>query len=333
MYSLREHESWTSVPIGRIEDLRDAVFGAGLEVTQMSSASLSGNLAFANVGDIVYSSGLLHGTVALRGPLSQHCVTIGVGLRMGPGTRHWLEETVTGSVGIFHASDEHDAYYTPGSLYATATLSLERLEQFAADEEIVLDRRALGGTGIHGRALAPVCVGSLSYAFEAIHRRRTQDDGIQAGAGDSLLRSLVYHVGKEPAGGHRRNGGHIHAAIVRRARAYIQEHLAGPISLQEIANAAFTSRRTLFRAFADVLDDTPQTYVRRLRLHRIRHHLATDEERACTIALIANEWGMSELGRMSVWYRELFGERPSETLSRSSSMGHARRRSTNAARA
>jgi hypothetical protein len=42
--------------------------------------------------------------------------------------------------------------------------------------------------------------------------------------------------------------------------------------------------------------------------------LASDEERACTIALIANQWGMSELGRMSGWYRELFGERPSDTL-------------------
>ena len=38
----------------------------------------------------------------------------------------------TGSVGVFHGGDEHDAFYTPGSLYATATISLERLEQIAA---------------------------------------------------------------------------------------------------------------------------------------------------------------------------------------------------------
>jgi hypothetical protein len=31
-----------------------------------------------------------------------------------------------------------------------------------------------------------------------------------------------------------------------------------------VAAAAFTSRRTLFGAFADILDDTPHTYVRRL---------------------------------------------------------------------
>lgn len=64
-------ESWTNLPIRRIEDLRDAVLGAGLEVTQMSTALLSGDLAFAGDDDVLYSSGLLNGQVALRGPLSE----------------------------------------------------------------------------------------------------------------------------------------------------------------------------------------------------------------------------------------------------------------------
>jgi AraC-like DNA-binding protein len=142
--------------------------------------------------------------------------------------------------------------------------------------------------------------------------------------GPALLRSIVLHIGREPKGQYRRDGTHAHAAIVRRARAYILEHLSEPISLDDIAGAALTSRRTLFRAFADILDDTPHTYVRRLRLHRIRHDLASDDERACTIALVANHWGISELGRMSGWYRELFGERPSDTLLRNAFSGGTR---------
>ena len=51
-------------------------------------------------------------------------------------------------------------------------------------------------------------------------------------------------------------------------------------------------------------------------MHRIRHDLASQAERACTVALIANEWGISELGRMAGRYRELFGELPSDTLGR-----------------
>ncbi len=53
-------ETWTNVPITRIEDLRDAVLGAGLEATQMSTALLSGDLAFAKVDEVIYSSGLLN---------------------------------------------------------------------------------------------------------------------------------------------------------------------------------------------------------------------------------------------------------------------------------
>ena len=93
--------TWTSVPIARIEDLRDAVYGAGLEATQMSTASLSGNLTFARRDDVLYCSGLIDGQVALRGPLSSDQITVGVGLRMGGGTRHWLEETASGAVGVF----------------------------------------------------------------------------------------------------------------------------------------------------------------------------------------------------------------------------------------
>ena len=146
--------TWTSVPIARIEDLRDAVYGAGLEATQMSRASLSGNLTFVRRDDVLYCSGLIDGQVALRGPLSNDQITVGVGLRMGGGTRHWLEETASGAVGVFLGGDEHDAFYAPGSLYATATLSLDRLEQLAAGDEFVLDRPALGGTGLHPRPLA-----------------------------------------------------------------------------------------------------------------------------------------------------------------------------------
>ncbi len=305
--------TWTNVPIARIEDLRDAVYGAGLEATQMSRASLSGNLTFVRRDDVLYCSGLIDGQVALRGPLSNDQITVGVGLRMGSGTRHWLEETDSGAVGVFFGGDEHDAFYAPGSLYATATLSLDRLEQLAAGDEFVLDRPALGGTGLHPQPLATATLRRLRHAFELIHAGSR--DGIRdTSIGQALLRALIAHLGRAPRVRNRAGRTDVHAMVVRRARAYILEHLAESITPDTLAQAALTSRRTLFRAFAEILGDTPQVYVMRLRLHRIRHDLASDEERACTVALIANQWGISELGRMARRYRDLFGEFPSDTL-------------------
>ncbi len=105
-------------------------------------------------------------------------------------------------------------------------------------------------------------------------------------------------------------------AVFMRARAYIHDNLTQPMSLDEIARAAHTTRRTLCRAFAHVLEVTPQAYVRKRRLVRIRHDLASNKERMCTITTIANHWGISELGRFAKWYHDEFGELPSETLKR-----------------
>lgn len=315
--SLSMKENWVHVPIGRIEDLSDAVYGAGLEATQMTRGVLSGSLAFTEKDGITCSSGFILGTVALKGPLSTSQITLGVGLNLTPGSWHWMQEVATGDVGVFHAGDEHDSRYTPGSLYATVTLDATRLEQEAASRGLVLDRKALGGTGIQHRHMRPDVVAWLRRRFRSIHEGRSAIDA-DGGVGDVMLGALIDHFGRAPFSGNRMGSLHAHAAIVRRARSYITEHLSEPISLDSIARAAFASRRTLYRAFAEILNDTPQSYVRRLRLHRIRQNLASDVEQARTVALVANQWGMSELGRMSAWYRQLFGERPSDTH------GHAR---------
>ena len=303
---------WTRVPINSIDDLSDGIYGAGLEATQMAKGTVSGSLAFAQKSGITYSSGLIFGTVTVTGPLSTNQLTVGVGLHFPPGSWHWMNEVTTGVVGVFHAGDEHESRYTPGALYAALTLDADRLEEEAARAELVLDRKALGGTGLHARHLHPRAVAWLRERFERIHSGRQPTEG-EDDVGAVMLDAFFDHFGRAPSTSNRCNSRHAHAAIVRRARSYIAEHLATPISLDDIAIAAYASRRTLYRAFAEMLNDTPQSYVRRLRLHRIRHDLATDVERACTIALVANQWGMSELGRMSGWYRELFGERPSET--------------------
>ncbi|MFQ6162002.1 helix-turn-helix domain-containing protein [Sinorhizobium meliloti] len=302
--------TWHRIEISQVEDLSDAVHGAGMEATQMARGKLSGSLIFSEQDGVTYSGGFIEGRVALRGPLSPDTLSLGLGLWLPGSSWHSFTEVKTGDVAIYHGGDEHDSLYAPGSMYAVATLSADQLEQEAGRNGMVLDRAALGGTGIHNRSMTPEVVTALAAEFSRIHTGNPARPGL----GKMLLRALINHLGRPPYNHGRRANTHLHARIVARARAYIVEHLSEPIALDDIAAAAFASRRTLYRAFADILDDTPQTYVRRLRLHRIRRGLATDRERACTIAVVANEWGISELGRLAGWYRELFGELPSETL-------------------
>lgn len=309
-------ETWTRIPISSVEDLGNAVLGAGLRVTQMSSAPVTGSLAFATVDGITCSTGSIGGRVGLTGPLSESMVTVGAGLVMAPGTRHWLREVSSGEIGVFRAGDEHDALYTPGSVYVALTLSGERLEAMAADDDLVLDARTLGGTGIAGQRLSV----STREIFEARFGR------IHTGAGgahldprsinETMLRACIAHLGRPPrfiVGGTNPRG---YTRIVARARAFIDANLHRPLTVQSIADAAPTSLRTLNRAFQIVLGETPYSYVLKLRLHKIRHTLVSDAERVQAIRCVARHWGIHEPGRFAGWYRELFGELPSQTLIR-----------------
>lgn len=318
MGSYRRSSAWSRIPIAKIEDLSDAVYGAGLEATQMAKGDVTGSLAFAEENGVIISSGLIGGRVALTGPLSMDMITFGIGLRVASGTWHWLNEVHTGNIGVFHPGDEHDSLYMPGSLYTTVTLSAERLEEEAAKEELVLDAKTLGGTGFHPHDVPAGIIGQLRTQFERIHCDGPALMPGESGICETMMRAVVDHFARPPILQNRGRGHVGHARIVARTRAYIMEHLSEPLTLDELAAAAYASRRTLQRAFADILGDSPQVYVRRLRLHRIRHDLASDAEKACTIALISNQWGISELGRMSGWYRELFGERPSDTVAQAS---------------
>jgi AraC-like DNA-binding protein len=307
---------WTRVPISQIEDLEDAVLGAGLEAVQMSRTPVSGGLAFAADGEVTYSSGLLNGHIALTGPLSESMVTLGVGLRMAPGARHWLNEVPSRAIGVFLPGDVHEAHYTPGTLYATVTLSFDRLEEIAAGDGLLLSAKHLGGTGISQRPMDASAAARLERGFLRVHERG-QDAGVAAHAlGRRLLDALIAHLASEPRRAVGAWAERQHGRIVERARRYILGHLEAPLPIDAIADAAFTSRRTLHRAFLDVLGVAPQSYVRTLRVNRIRHDLATEQEAKCTISTIANRWGIGELGRLSAWYRDLFGELPSETRAR-----------------
>jgi AraC-like DNA-binding protein len=313
--SVLQTDGWTRIPIASVEDLSDAVLGAGLEATQMSRLSVTGSLAFAIFDGITCSTGSIGGRVSLTGPLSENMVTLGVGIVMAPGTRHWLNEVTSGAVGVFLPGDEHDALYTPESLYVAVTLPGERLEEVAAEHDLVLDAKTLGGTGVSVKKLDTNLSG-LETQFRHIHAGHHMRGTGPRTVGEQLLNAFVAHFARSPrfqVGGTDPRG---HARIVARAREFIHENLDQPLSIEKIAAAAATSHRTLHRAFHIVLDETPYSYVLRLRLHRIRHELVTEAEASCTITSVAHRWNISELGRFAGWYRDLFGELPSQTLAR-----------------
>jgi AraC-like DNA-binding protein len=86
------------------------------------------------------------------------------------------------------------------------------------------------------------------------------------------------------------------------------------LSIEELALKNGVQERTLRRAFQRYYGLSPVEYMRLRRLHHARRLLMVGCPGQTTVTKIAFELGFWDLGRFAGTYRQLFGERPSETL-------------------
>ena len=106
------------------------------------------------------------------------------------------------------------------------------------------------------------------------------------------------------------------AAVVKQAIDLMRCRPESVWTTAELARATGVSARALQKAFAKSGELPPMTYLRRIRLLRVRAELA-DASRTRSPAAVtaaASRWGFVHLGRFAQQYRELFGEPPSQTL-------------------
>jgi AraC family transcriptional regulator, ethanolamine operon transcriptional activator len=102
--------------------------------------------------------------------------------------------------------------------------------------------------------------------------------------------------------------------IVGIAREYMRSHADEPISVPDLCGATGASRRALQYAFEDVVQLSPVTYLRVMRLNQVRAELQT--RRQDTVGDVAARWGFWHPSRFAAEYRQLFGELPSATRMR-----------------
>jgi AraC family ethanolamine operon transcriptional activator len=97
--------------------------------------------------------------------------------------------------------------------------------------------------------------------------------------------------------------------IVAKARDYLLAHHDQPITVPDLCQQLFVSRRTLQYCFEDVLDMTPVQYLRILRLNGARRDLRRTP--ASTVRDVAADWSFWHFSQFSSDYRKLFGHSPS----------------------
>ncbi|MET0541541.1 MAG: helix-turn-helix domain-containing protein [Variovorax sp.] len=102
--------------------------------------------------------------------------------------------------------------------------------------------------------------------------------------------------------------------IVATAREYMRSHADEPISVPDLCLATGASRRALQYAFENVVQLSPVTYLRVMRLNHVRAELQS--RHGDTVGDVAARWGFWHPSRFAAEYRELFGELPSATRMR-----------------
>lgn len=106
-------------------------------------------------------------------------------------------------------------------------------------------------------------------------------------------------------------------SVVIRARDFLDSRM-GVSRVSDLVAAVGVSERTLEYAFRKTLGITPSCFLRRHRMNCAHRDLAASaSDFPLTVTETALKWGFPELGRFAVEYRKLFGECPSETLSKS----------------
>ncbi|BEP57064.1 MULTISPECIES: helix-turn-helix domain-containing protein [unclassified Variovorax] len=106
--------------------------------------------------------------------------------------------------------------------------------------------------------------------------------------------------------------------VVREARQYMSEHIDEAISVVDLCEAIGVSCRTLQYSFQDVLQMSPVAYLRSSRLNGMRRDLRRGGDES--VGDRCARWGFWHLSRFAAEYRRMFGELPSETLSRARSL-------------
>jgi AraC-like DNA-binding protein len=104
----------------------------------------------------------------------------------------------------------------------------------------------------------------------------------------------------------------VDSRTLKRAIDFIEGNLQRPLAIADIAEAAGVGPRALQIAFRREFGYSPLNYARRRRLAAVHHDLLTNAG-SLSIAEIAARWGFIHLGLFAQQYREVYGERPSDT--------------------
>jgi AraC-like DNA-binding protein len=313
---MEPHLRTVRMDFGNIEDFRQCIRGAELEVVQLKPGRFTGSMVFSSVGDLLLSAGQFKSAVRSRGRFSDKHITFGTCAGDGSPVSQWNLDALPGDVFFMPAGAEQEGRAAGLQFYLTVSLGVNAFDTLGPLLGALRDSASWESPRRY-RALPLVRARIAEHLKSLVSRAGSADPSISGRPLAMLQHSLLlpFLIGMvesdDPSSRRIAQPG---ASLVRKVEDLIAEQPAQ--SVIDICHGVGVSLRTLQRAFHRDLGIGPTRYLAVRRLASARNALLAADPDETTVTAIAVDHGFWELGRFAGYYRQMFGESPSETLRR-----------------
>jgi AraC family ethanolamine operon transcriptional activator len=283
---------------------------------QLSGGRFSGRFERLQLGEIHVFKETANRTLVQSGHVCTGMVAVGTVSQAGAGGRFCGAELRTGSV--FGGADAGEFH-----LLAGADLELAAVSVPMADIESLRTTLGEGDVPVHFQQhdVLPLQERAAQAFQSLLHQAlavAAQGQIVEQPAARRMmglaLTESVLQCSRTPEPSRRSLAAINKRRIVAKARAYMEQQPDAVLAVPDLCKAIGASRRALQYAFEEVLQVSPVTYLRLMRLNRARVDL--QQPQACAVGDVAARWGFWHLSRFAAEYKSLFGELPSATLQR-----------------
>ncbi|MDQ8730193.1 helix-turn-helix domain-containing protein [Bradyrhizobium sp. LHD-71] len=295
--------------------MRRLIADAEVEIVQLGRGRLDGSLTKATFPQLAFSRTDFSLPLRTSGILGTTNLTICMLLDSQGRSTSWARELRSGDVFVAAPGDNLDAVWGERSAMAGISISPQDIASMFAGEPVLSDVDYW--TRNHHYACEPHLRATLATRVLEIAAWLERHTGLSTAAVDFWQRCLIeaftsIFVRSTP----RQMGETIPSALrlVRQVEEYLQLHVNRAVHISEICAMLQTSRRTLHRAFQDVLGIGPIAFLRHHRLCSVHSRLRQGDPSNTHVTDVATEFGFLEHGRFAHHYAALFGEYPSQTL-------------------
>jgi AraC family ethanolamine operon transcriptional activator len=301
-----------AIVIESFEQLRAATPTTTSEIIQMEAGPMQGRLKHAMVAGLSLGFGTFSQGLVSRGIYSNERVTIGFlfgDRRSQSGRPHEIS-----TMQIWSPGAEHERRYHRGASFGAISASVDDMARFFGPDSRFSEPSAWKKSGrFRANSQTGVTAAHTLRSLMSSFDRRVR--GVSQAEAEFWKRSILEAATSvvaisEPSDGFISSP----ERLVRRAQEYIDRSGSALVHISELLSVLHISRRTLYRAFDEVLGVPPMKYLQHRRLCEARILLKEESDPSVTVADIAFRQGFSDFGRFSGYYRSLFGENPSETL-------------------